>query len=139
MLLRSLARVLLAPPRSPTPPTPPRQSYYTGELASIGERWEHDLSPSANPMVMVAVLSTGILSFSLNVTSLLANKATSPLTLCILANVKQVALIGFSTIMFGTEISKMNGLGIVLVVAGSFKYGLEGMKDKAKQEMAQKR
>ena len=57
-----------------------------GEAAAIFERWD-ELVHSAAPQV---VLFSGILSFSLNVVSFMANKVTSPLTLCIAANVKQV-------------------------------------------------
>lgn len=58
----------------------------TGEVSAIMERWQ-ELSSSSAPQV---VLLSGVLSFSLNVTSFIANKITSPLTLCIAANVKQV-------------------------------------------------
>lgn len=57
-----------------------------GEAAAIFSRWD-ELVHSAAPQV---VLFSGILSFSLNVVSFMANKVTSPLTLCIAANVKQV-------------------------------------------------
>lgn len=58
----------------------------SGEVGEIMGRWE-ELAVSSAPQV---VLLTGVLSFSLNVSSFIANKVTSPLTLCISANVKQV-------------------------------------------------
>jgi len=89
----------------------------TGEVSEIIAKW-HSLVNSAAPQV---VLLSGILSFSLNVTSFIANKITSPLTLCIAANVKQVLLVIFGTLYFGDSVSLINGLGIILVIAGSFK------------------
>jgi hypothetical protein len=66
-------------------------SILTGEVSEIFSRWE-ELARSAAPQV---VLFSGILSFALNVSSFVANKVTSPLTLCIAANVKQVRYVFF--------------------------------------------
>ena len=65
-------------------------SILSGEAYAIAERWE-EIAMSSAPLV---VLLTGVLSFFLNVSSFIANKVTSPLTLCISANVKQVRTSG---------------------------------------------
>ncbi len=58
----------------------------SGEVTEIMGRW-HEIVSGPAPQV---ILLSGILSFSLNVSSFIANKVTSALTLCIAANVKQV-------------------------------------------------
>merc|ERR1712224_1175213 len=72
-------------------------SVLTGEAYEMLSRWE-DIVQGPAPLV---VMLTGVLSFSLNVSSFIANKVTSPLTLCISANVKQVLVVLFSTLYFG--------------------------------------
>lgn len=101
-------------------------AFMSGEVTEIAGRWEELL---AGPAPRVVLLS-GILSFSLNVSSFIANKVTSPLTLCIAANVKQVLLVAFSTVYFGDTVTLVNGLGIFTVIAGSFKYGLVSIQEK---------
>eukprot|EP00598_Pedospumella_elongata_P003886 CAMPEP_0184980598 /NCGR_PEP_ID=MMETSP1098-20130426/10545_1 /TAXON_ID=89044 /ORGANISM="Spumella elongata, Strain CCAP 955/1" /LENGTH=215 /DNA_ID=CAMNT_0027504051 /DNA_START=467 /DNA_END=1115 /DNA_ORIENTATION=- len=87
-------------------------SIMSGEVSAIMGRWE-ELAISSAPQV---VLLTGVLSFSLNVSSFIANKVTSPLTLCISANVKQVLVVAVSTLYFGDSVPLLNGLGILIVI-----------------------
>jgi hypothetical protein len=60
-----------------------------GELTAIHKEWTFLWESHA----ILVVTLTGITSFTLNLTSFFSNKATSPLSLCIAANVKQVRLL----------------------------------------------
>lgn len=98
----------------------------SGELSEIMGRWD-ELAASSAPQV---ILLSGVLSFSLNVSSFIANKVTSALTLCIAANVKQVLVVAFSTLYFGDPVSAINALGIMIVIFGSYRYGVASIADK---------
>ena len=97
-----------------------------GELWNLAGRWGEVVDSSA-PAV---VLTSGFLSFFLNVSSFAANKHTSALTLCIAANVKQVILVLAATLFFQDPVPLINGVGIIVVLIGSFRYALVAQAEK---------
>lgn len=101
-------------------------SIATGEASAIAENWESILASSAPGVI----LFSGVLSFLLNVSSFIANKSTSALTLCICANVKQVALVLAGTLYFGDSVSMLNALGIIIAFLGSLRYGIVSINEK---------
>lgn len=45
-------------------------------------------------------------------------------------------MVGFSTLYFGDSVGLMNGLGIVVVLIGSFRYGYITITEKASTSLA---
>eukprot|EP00903_Cladosiphon_okamuranus_P019395 g17833.t1 len=101
-----------------------------GEVADLSNHWGELKGGST----LYVVLVTGIGSFSLNLCSLQANKVTSPLTLSIMANVKQVLIIAFGTVAFHDPTSTLNVIGFVVVVAASTNYSLLSISERKRAE-----
>lgn len=99
-------------------------SVTTGEMSTFLSK---PMLPASH---MAIVIGSGVASFTLNISSLQANKVTSPLTLCIAANVKQVTMIALATIIFSTPITPMNATGIIIVLCGSSIYSYISVLEK---------
>lgn len=111
-------------------------SIVSGEMNKI---WRHHTEYIYDSKLVWVVLCGGLTSFTLNITSLMANKLTSPLTLCISGNVKQVLMIVISTILFSTPITPLNGAGIIVVLIGSSIYSYISLQEKSNSNAGEKK
>mmetsp|Transcript_21948 Transcript_21948/g.67412 ORF Transcript_21948/g.67412 Transcript_21948/m.67412 type:complete len:348 (-) Transcript_21948:368-1411(-) len=110
-------------------------SLVAGEAQEISGRWTELRQTYAIEMVVLSAL----LSFTLNITSFMANKVTSALTLAIASNVKQVSLIVMATFIFQTPVSTLNALGISIVFAGSGYYTKVSIEEKESAKQREER
>eukprot|EP00977_Amphora_coffeiformis_P027696 scaffold34634_cov171-Amphora_coffeaeformis.AAC.5 len=97
-------------------------AYLTGEVADISQRWTAELNPFVDYRPFLVVTFSALAAFGLNISSLQTNKLTSPLTMTIAANVKQVLMMVLSTFLFNTHVSPLNGLGMGITLAASAGY-----------------
>jgi hypothetical protein len=108
-------------------------SYSTGEMAELASRWSTELRPLVQWQPTVVLMASGILALGLNLTGLMAYQMTSPLTCCIAAAVKQILMILVGTIIFQTNVSMINGVGIATVLFGSAYYSYLSVTEQQQQ------
>ena len=88
----------------------------------------HD--PSLKKWRVWGVVCLGsVLSFTLNLTSLSANRATSPLTVCVAANAKQAFMIIVSDRVFGGGMKGWRGGGVWITLIGGAGYSWVSVKE----------
>lgn len=95
----------------------------TGEWQTLMGHWDQI------PSLSVWYLITGVISFLLNVTSFYANKVTSPVTLCVCGNVKQIMVITMSILINHDVITTQKMIGISLVTLGGIAYAYISTKE----------
>jgi len=84
--------------------------------------------------VWSVILLGSLASFTLNLSSLAANKATSPITLCVAANVKQAMMVLVSTVLFGNGgLGGWKSCGIWVALAGGGAYSYISIKEEHNQ------
>jgi drug/metabolite transporter (DMT)-like permease len=88
-----------------------------GEVSTYCGVWS-DISITTYFWIFVS----GLISFALNWTNFLANMHTSPLTMSVLGNLKQVMLVFLSVFMFNSEITILSSVGITIATIGMTLY-----------------
>jgi drug/metabolite transporter (DMT)-like permease len=84
-----------------------------GEVATFSQVYNQ-----IDASTYVWVFISGVISFALNWTNFLANMNTSPLTMSVLGNLKQVVLVFLSISLFNTHIALLSGVGIAIATIG---------------------
>ena len=105
-------------------------SYISGELAAL------NISPTLlvssnsiaeilpNRRTALALLGNGFLAFVLNIASFSANKNTGSLTMTVCGYVKQCLTVLLGILVFGVKVGLVNGVGMVIALAGAWWYGI---------------
>lgn len=95
----------------------------SGEMQILMNNWDR------LPELSTWYLITGVISFLLNVTSFYANKVTSPVTLCVCGNMKQIFVITLSIVINHDVISNQKLFGICVVTVGGAAYAYISNKE----------
>nr|CAG4716883.1 unnamed protein product [Naegleria fowleri] len=94
---------------------------FNGEVWSLSKRYHQVEWWKGYGFVFI----TSVLSFFLNTTNFVANKTTSPLTMSLTANLKQVLIVVVSlTFMHEESITLLNICGVAITLSGMFLYSV---------------
>lgn len=81
----------------------------------------------------LALLGNGLLAFVLNISSFSTNKTTGALTMTVCGNVKQCLTILLGIMVFGVEVSMLNGVGMVVTLVGAAWYSFVELGSRSKR------
>jgi hypothetical protein len=101
----------------------------SGEMQQFAE-WVH--SGHLTQAAVVALAGNGVLAFLLNVSSFQTNKVAGALTMTVCGNVKQCLAVLFGIVLFNVEVNCMNGIGMLLALAGAALYSNVELKRKTR-------
>eukprot|EP01087_Luapelamoeba_hula_P010623 TRINITY_DN2818_c2_g1_i2.p1 TRINITY_DN2818_c2_g1~~TRINITY_DN2818_c2_g1_i2.p1 ORF type:complete len:339 (-),score=39.30 TRINITY_DN2818_c2_g1_i2:3-1019(-) len=95
---------------------------YFYEFEELYARWDDFTQDSG--YVWSMVWTTALMAFLLNITNFYANQYTSPLTLTVGGNVKQVITIVLSIAIFSTQVTWLSSVGMVVCTCGAAMYSM---------------
>lgn len=101
-------------------------AWYSGELERVRIYGATEMTPHK----AAALFINGCIAFGLNVVSFTANKKTSPLTMTVAANVKQVLTIILAVLIFNLSLNPTNVFGITLTLIGGAWYAKVELSEK---------
>jgi len=94
-------------------------AYLTGEFQGVARMAaENSLSPG----LLLALAGNGLLAFVLNISSFQTNKLAGALTITVAGNVKQCLTILLGIVAFNVEVSRLNGVGMMVTLLGAAWY-----------------
>jgi len=99
---------------------------------------EYDFEKYGTSFVLCNLLISGVVAYLLNLCVFFAIKSTSPLTFTVFGNLKVVAVIGISVVIFKNEITWWNGLGCIIATAGIIWYNAIEYQIKEAKKMQKK-
>jgi drug/metabolite transporter (DMT)-like permease len=89
--------------------------YFSGEWDGLMEKWDTMFELG----VFVSIVGSGVLAWLMNVTNFFTNQKTSPITLTVGGNVKQILTIIISIIIFKNVVTGTGALGIAVTIFGA--------------------
>eukprot|EP01006_Ploeotia_vitrea_P054230 TRINITY_DN67865_c10_g2_i1.p1 TRINITY_DN67865_c10_g2~~TRINITY_DN67865_c10_g2_i1.p1 ORF type:complete len:376 (-),score=19.95 TRINITY_DN67865_c10_g2_i1:895-1980(-) len=105
----------------------------TGEFCKVRKDWA--TVGGTNTALLIGF--TSFMSFFINYTNFMTNKTTSPLTLTVAGNLKQITTIGLAIVIFNTALTAANSSGILITVCGTAMYSYLSYLDKKKKQKEQ--
>ena len=113
-------------------------SYLSGELSAFTASLKtQELTPTIIlPLptlnLALALAGNGLLAFVLNISSFSTNKNAGALTMTVCGNVKQSLTVLLGILIFGVRVSGLNGLGMLITLAGAGWYSVVELSSRSK-------
>jgi hypothetical protein len=113
-------------------------SYLSGELSAFTASLKtQELTPTITlPLptlnLALALAGNGLLAFVLNISSFSTNKNAGALTMTVCGNVKQSLTVLLGILIFGVRVSGLNGLGMLITLAGAGWYSVVELSSRSK-------